>query len=112
MGNVHRLPDQRREYIADGARSELRATWHPESGVVVVSMWRGDGCVASSHLSPAEAGRLGNFITSSLAEAATDLNQTRANRAGWTGYPSGPRGKPWQRLASWLQKAARRLTSD
>jgi len=111
MGNVHRLPDQRREYIADGPRSELRATWHPESGVVVVSMWRGDGCVASSHLSPAEAGRLGNFITSSLAEAATDLNQTRANQS-WASGSWGRSSNWWQRFALWLQKAARRLTSD
>lgn len=109
MGDVYRLPDQRREYISDGARSELRATWHRESGIVVVSLWRGDGCVASSHLSPVEAGRLSNFITSSLADAATDLNQVRGR-----GYPSIDEpgfGKTWRRrIARWLQETGRRLT--
>jgi hypothetical protein len=95
MGNVHRLPDQRREYIADGARSELRATWHRESGLVVVSMWRGDACVASSHLSPAEAARLGNFITSSLADAAIDLNRIREHPS-WSGGRSAL-SKRWSR---------------
>jgi len=109
MGDVYRLPNQRREYISDGDRSELRATWHRESGVVVVSLWRGDGCVASSHLAPAEAGRLGNFITTSLADAATDLNQLR-EQPRFPGGGSGHRARLRQRIAKRLYAAARRLT--
>ena len=61
---------RRREIIADGDHSALRATWHKEAGFIVVSLWRGESCVASSHLTPREAAQLATFITSSLAEAA------------------------------------------
>ena len=70
MAEVHRLLNHRREVITDGARSALRATWHDEAGNVVLSLWRGDTCVATSHLTPAEAGRLATFITSGLADLA------------------------------------------
>jgi len=70
LAEVHRLSDQRREFIADGDRSALRATWHNEAGYVVISLWRGDTCVATSHLTLKEASRLSNFITNGLAELA------------------------------------------
>ena len=70
MGSVHPLWEHRRELITDGARSRLRATWHMESGLVVISLWRGETCVATSHLTPEEAGRLSSFITDGLAELA------------------------------------------
>lgn len=70
MAEVHRIGEHRRELIADGDRSALRATWHNESGYVVISLWRGDACVATSHLTPREAGRLATFITGGLADLA------------------------------------------
>ena len=70
MGDVHRIAEQRREFLPDGDRSALRATWHNESGYVVISLWRGDTCVATSHLTPKEAGRLAAFITGGLADLA------------------------------------------
>ena len=70
MAEVHRLSDQRREIISDGEGSTLRATWHNEAGYVVISLWRGDTCVATSHLTPKEAGRLATFITGGLADLA------------------------------------------
>lgn len=70
MAELHHLPEQRREFITDGDRSELRATWHNDAGYVVISLWRGDTCVATSHLTPREAGRLAMFITGGLADLA------------------------------------------
>ena len=70
MAEVHRLPEPRREFITDVDRSALRATWHNDSGFVVISLWRGDTCVATSHLNPKEAGRLATFITGGLADLA------------------------------------------
>ena len=88
MGEVHPLSELRREFIADGDHSALRATWHRESGFVVVSLWRGDTCVGTSHLTPKEAGRLATFITGGLADLATEWH-------GLTRQPakdlSGPR---------------------
>lgn len=70
LAEVHRLSDQRREFITHGDRSALRATWHNEAGSVVISLWRGDTCVATSHLTPKEAGRLATLITNGLADIA------------------------------------------
>lgn len=72
MGVIQPLPQLRRELIADGERSQLRATWHLESGRMVISLWRGERCVATSHLTPLEAGRLSAFLTDGLADLATD----------------------------------------
>jgi hypothetical protein len=77
LAEVHQLNAPRREYITDGDRSDLRATWHSESGFVVISLWRGESCVATSHLTPGEAGRLASFITTGLAEMATAAGATR-----------------------------------
>ena len=70
LAEVHRFPDQRREFIADGDHSALRATWHYEAGYFVISLWRDETCVATSHLTPREAGRLATFITGGLADLA------------------------------------------
>lgn len=115
LAEVHRLSDQRREFITDGDRSALRATWHNEAGYVVISLWRGDTCVATSHLTPKEAGRLSTFITNGLA----DLAQTSAFPNS-TVAPIAPR-IPWRNrlrraVRSWrvsvgwsLEQIARRL---
>lgn len=70
MVEVHHLSVQHREFITDGDRSALRATWHNDAGYVVISLWRGETCVATSHLTPKEAGRLATFITGGLADLA------------------------------------------
>jgi hypothetical protein len=89
LAEVHQLREPRREYISDGARSALRATWHRDSGFVVLSLWRGDTCVATSHLTPGEAGRLAIFITRGLADLAaerSDWSETQGEPAlGWRG---------------------------
>lgn len=117
MAEVHHLTEQRREFITDGERSELRATWHDDAGYVVISLWRGDTCVATSHLTPKEAGRLATFITGGLADLAQ-----------WGTLPAAPvssiaprvvwqdrlrRGlRSWRVSVGWsLEQIARRLRS-
>lgn len=72
MAELHRFPEQRREFLTDGDRSALRATWHNDSGYVVISLWRGDTCVATSHMTPSKAARLAGFITAGLGELAQE----------------------------------------
>ena len=79
MAEVYRLPERHREYIADGDRSAMRATWHSDAGFVVISLWRGDTCVATSHLTPGEAGRLATFITGGLADLAMEWHAHNPN---------------------------------
>jgi len=82
LAEVHHLPDQRRELISDANPSALRATWHNEAGYVVLSLWRGNLCVATSQLTPKEAGRLATFIIGGLANLAEDPPRRPAGQGG------------------------------
>jgi hypothetical protein len=111
MAEVHPFPKQRREFITDGERSELRATWHNDSGYVVISLWRGETCVATSHLTPGEAARLSGFITTGLADLANEGLARKVIRIQPPTPSSLRRGfDQWRRrLASSLESLARKL---
>jgi len=70
MGEVRQLPVGRALFV-DERGLGLRATWHPERGIVNLSVWRDDRCVETFRLSLADAGRLATFLVAGLAEAAT-----------------------------------------
>jgi hypothetical protein len=59
-------------WVADqrGDGRGLRISSHPESGVVVLSIWRADECVATARLQPAEAAQLAGGLAESLAQLA------------------------------------------
>lgn len=115
MAEIHRLSESRREYITDGDRSALRATWHDESGYVVISLWRGDTCVATSHLNPKEAGRLATFITGGLAGLASEamtLGSPVEQISPWVTWKRRARRgvRTWRDSVGWsLEMIARRL---
>jgi hypothetical protein len=109
MGEADPLSEPRREFIADGDHSSLRATWHRESGFVVLSLWRGDTCVGTSHMTPKEAGRLATFITAGLADLATE---TASSPTVGEGSAEGPFSGKSSRLVHWWRaNAARSLES-
>ena len=54
----------------DGGRA-MRASWHAELGCVVLSSWRGDACVATVRLAPAEAAQLARVLVEGLGAAAS-----------------------------------------
>lgn len=114
LAEVHRLSDQRREFITDGDRSPLRATWHNEAGYVVISLWRGETCVATSHLTPKEAGRLATFITNGLADLAQSSTFPTSTVALAPQIPWRDRFRQavrsWRVSVGWaLEQIARRL---
>ena len=75
MGNV--VPLTRRELFVDARGSALRASWHEEHGVAVVSLWHDDVCVGTVQLDPADAARLAQFLVGHLgAVAAGRANQS------------------------------------
>jgi hypothetical protein len=73
----------RGEWLADARDGDraMRVSWHVEHGCAVLSSWRGDSCVATIRLQPAEAARLvaalaaglaaSSSVTTGTAEAAT-----------------------------------------
>lgn len=71
MGELHALPDRHSLHFVDAATSsDMRVTSHFDSGVFVVSLWHGSGCVGTAKLEPTEAARLVSHITEGLASLA------------------------------------------
>jgi hypothetical protein len=58
------LPDVR------GNNQYLRATWHEDTSVVVVSHWVGDVCVASTPVALADAAQLIGLLAGALEQTA------------------------------------------
>jgi hypothetical protein len=74
---AYEFPAPGRHLAVDERGIGLRATWHLSRGFVNLSLWRGDRCVETFHLTPAEAGRLVNFLVSGLAEAVPEPGQAQ-----------------------------------
>lgn len=49
-----------------GEGRAMRVTGHPESQTVVVSLWRGERCVGTHRLGPADIGRLVQALVDGL----------------------------------------------
>ena len=62
----------RRVFLPDARDNDqyLRATWHPDTAVVVMSHWVGDVCVASTPVGVAQLSTLINLLVAALHEAA------------------------------------------
>ena len=46
----------------------LRVSGHPDQGVVTVSIWREDRCVATCQLTPSEVANLISLLANALAD--------------------------------------------
>ena len=56
---------------ARGSTRAVRVSPHAQSGLVAVSLWRGDGCVGSLRLAPSEVSSLIAKLSAALAELTT-----------------------------------------
>lgn len=65
---VHELPVGR-HLAVDERGIGLRATWRLDRGFVNLSLWRGDLCVETFHMTPAAAAELIAFLAGGLADA-------------------------------------------
>ena len=62
----------RGEVVVDargGARA-MRVSWHPERGMVVLSIWRGNTCVGTVQVDAAEVPHLVDVLVRGLASSA------------------------------------------
>ena len=55
------------ELLVDERGSAMRATWHDDDEVLVLSLWHDGECTGSVHLPPDEIARLGRYLFTSLA---------------------------------------------
>ena len=69
VGEVRQLPAGRDIYLDERGQA-LRLTWHPERGIVNVSMWRDDRCVETFRLPIGDVARLVGFLVDGLGSAA------------------------------------------
>jgi hypothetical protein len=62
----------RRAFLADvrGDDRYFRATWHPDTSVVVLSHWIGEVCTASTPVALADVSQLIGLLVNALQEAA------------------------------------------
>ncbi len=72
MADPIALPAAHRELFADARGRGLRASWHPEVGVVVLSIWEREVCIGTFHLAITDAGRLSAMLAGHLGEFAEE----------------------------------------
>lgn len=58
VGDLIDLPGPRSRWFADSRGRSLKATWHAEAELVVLSLWESDRCVGTFQLRVADASQL------------------------------------------------------
>ena len=58
MGDLVDLSSPRSRWFADSRGRSLKATWHAEAELVVLSLWESDRCVGTFQLPVADAPQL------------------------------------------------------
>jgi hypothetical protein len=67
---VRPLPETGSVFLDDrGGDRALRVTWHPEAGLVVLSLWRENVCAGSFRVRADEVGALIAALSAGLAPA-------------------------------------------
>ena len=64
------VPNVGRIMAMDERGIGLRATWRLNYGFINLSVWRGDTCVETFHLTPTNAAAFVNFLVQGLADVA------------------------------------------
>ncbi|CAA9233661.1 MAG: hypothetical protein AVDCRST_MAG50-1208 [uncultured Acidimicrobiales bacterium] len=104
-----------RHLATDEQGSGLRATWRPNLGFVNLSLWSGQRCTSTFHLTPVEAGKLVGFLASSLASAAPERRVNPLSAVPPSGPPAStlatarPGEAVRRRVADELERLAHRL---
>ena len=70
MGASARLTEPPPRWLHPTSRSDVCVTWHHDADSVVLTLWRGDECIASAPLDVAGAGDLAAFLVGHLAARA------------------------------------------
>jgi hypothetical protein len=82
MATARPLPEKGSVFLdARGGDRALRASWHTEAGLVVLSLWHGNVCSGSFRLSVAEVPDLIEALRSGLDQAYADAHAHRHQQA-------------------------------
>lgn len=69
----------------------LRATWRLDRGFVNISLWTGDSCVETFHLTPAASAELIGFLARGLADATAVATMATVSPVGSRSPVAGQR---------------------
>jgi hypothetical protein len=58
----------------------MRVTWHPDQGLVILSIWDGERCLATFRLPQTDVSRLASFLVAALGDAVSSRAPTRTAR--------------------------------
>ena len=113
-GTVTSLPEVLGRYLTVDERGRgLRATWRPVHGFVNLSLWRGDVCVETFHLTSQQMGELISFLATSLATTRPEPPELRIvdpeEREAQASSPRGPVHQARLTAADVLDKMAERV---
>ena len=82
-----------RRFIALDERGVgLRATWHASHGFVNLSLWKGDRCVETFHLTPEAASELMAFVMRALASSIPAPSHPPLSVVSGSNLPKPPSG--------------------
>ncbi|HVU74226.1 MAG TPA: hypothetical protein VHE83_14770 [Mycobacteriales bacterium] len=83
-GDVVALTGPRRAVLEDARDGDraVMATWHLDEGYLVLSLWRGETCVASARLLPSQAAQLSQLISKGLGELVATFESFPAEDVG------------------------------
>jgi len=70
MGELVDLKSPRSRWFADSRGRSLKATWHAEADLVVLSLWESDRCIGTFQLSAADAPQLMVVLARAVEEWA------------------------------------------
>jgi len=72
MKGVRPLPPAGSAFLdARGGDRSLRVTWHPEDGLVVLSLWRDNVCAGSFRVATEDVPHLIETLVAGLAQSST-----------------------------------------
>jgi hypothetical protein len=66
MGELVNLPGPRSHWFADSRGRSLKATWHAEAGMIVLSLWESEHCIGTFRLPAADAPRLMTVLANAV----------------------------------------------
>lgn len=91
-----------RHLAVDDRGVGLRATWRLDQGFLNLSLWRGDVCVETFHLTPGGAAELMAFLARGLADATVIATMAAVR-------PIRPGPPPRRRVAPAVARIERRV---
>jgi hypothetical protein len=73
VGDLLELAAPRSRWFEDARGRSLKASWHPEAGLVVISLWESDRCIGTFRLPASDAPELMVLLAGAVKAWAAGL---------------------------------------